>query len=74
MLSIACKNDNFASLHFSNYLPLSILFNSFSEHNFAAVSNILMVLGRITETGQRKVSHTRMTTLLVFIFIMSPDP
>ena len=38
----------------SNYLPLSIFFNSFSEHNSAAVRNLLMILGRITEQVSAK--------------------
>ena len=48
MLSVACSNDNFAYLHFSNYLPLSIVLNSFLDHNSAPVRNVLMILGRIT--------------------------
>ena len=31
MLSVACKNDNFAYLHFSNYLPSSIFLIHFQS-------------------------------------------
>ena len=54
MLSVACKNGNIAYLQFSNYRPLSILFNSFVEHNFEAVRNFIMLLGRITEQANAK--------------------
>ena len=50
MLSVAYSNDNFAYLNFSNYLPISMVLNSFLDHNSAPVRNVLMIdLMRITE-------------------------
>ena len=68
MLSVACKNDNFAFLHFSNYQPFTPLihiFHSFSDHNSDNVRDNSVLLGRITEQGEGKVSHAIMTTLIV---------
>ena len=53
MLSVARKKNNFAFQHFLITSPYPFL-NSFSEHNSAAVRNILMVLGRITEQVRAK--------------------
>ena len=36
VLCVTCNKYNFAYFHFSNYLPVSIFFNSFSEHISAA--------------------------------------
>ena len=54
---IQMQDDNFAYLHFSNNLSLSTFCNSFLEHNSAAVWNILMILGRITEQVSAKCLH-----------------
>ena len=39
---------------FLKFLPLSIFLNSLLEHNSAAVRNISMILGRITEQVSAK--------------------
>ena len=48
MRSVIYKNDNSTFLRFQIMSP-DPYFTSFSEHNFATVWNILMVLGRIIE-------------------------
>ena len=44
----------------------------FSEHFFAIFRNILTVLGNIIQTVLCGVIHSKMTTLLLFEFELSP--
>ena len=50
----ACKYDDIANLHFSNYHPLLIFLVHFWEYNSEAVRNIRMILGRIIEQVSAK--------------------
>ena len=48
--------------------------NSFPEHNYATVRNILTILGRIMEQFTRSIAYKNNNSAYLRFVIMSPDP